>query len=157
MPRKSKKVVVIDEAGDRQSAAPDNKFFDRKQRFAAWSKACPTKLERKFFKLVGSEEGPFNFIPQFPMSGYLLDFFSPTFNICIEVDGPEHAHRKNHDAQRDKVLAEQGVRTLRISAGDLNIYTPHAIISLIESFIAQVQVQSPAPQAQASKATTHAQ
>jgi very-short-patch-repair endonuclease len=114
-------------------------------------------LELKLWKILGKEDGPWGFIPQFTMSGYLLDFFSPTCNICLEADGPEHTHRKAHDAQRDKVLAEQGVRTLRISAGDLNIYTPHAIISLIESFIAQVQVQSPAPQAQASKATTHAQ
>lgn len=160
MPRKSKKVVVIDEAGQQQSKGPDGQFYDRKERFAHWSRTCPTRLEKKFWKMIGADENPWKFFPQVPQDEYLMDFFSHQFNLCVELDGPEHAHRKARDAKRDQALLAAGIWTLRLTAGEMAIHTPHAIIALIESCLTnmvQVQVQSPAPQAQASKATTHAQ
>jgi very-short-patch-repair endonuclease len=48
---------------------------------------------------------------QVPVDEYILDFYSPRYKLCVEIDGP--LHEVVRDAIRDRRLAERGVRTLR--------------------------------------------
>jgi very-short-patch-repair endonuclease len=72
-----------------------------------------------------------HFRKQHPFGPYVLDFYCDTAKLCVEVDGQSHgfgarlrrtasAHgfgaRPERDARRDAMLAEHGVRTLRLRA-----------------------------------------
>ncbi|MEQ7154828.1 endonuclease domain-containing protein [Brevundimonas aurifodinae] len=56
---------------------------------------------------------------QHPLGPYILDFYCDAARLAVEVDGGTHHEEAQaaHDARRDRWLAEQGVRTLRVSAG----------------------------------------
>ena len=58
---------------------------------------------------------------QHPLGPYILDFFSVSASLCVEIDGYSHdvGDGPAHDARRDQWLAEQGVRTLRLQAKDV--------------------------------------
>lgn len=47
---------------------------------------------------------------------YILDFYLPKYNICIELDGKHHYEdikQYNHDVERDSSLKGLGIKTLR--------------------------------------------
>jgi very-short-patch-repair endonuclease len=58
---------------------------------------------------------------QHPAGPYSLDFYCDAAKLCIEIDGEAHAcdGRPQADARRDAWLAERGVFTLRIPAGEI--------------------------------------
>jgi very-short-patch-repair endonuclease len=51
--------------------------------------------------------------PQFPALRFFLDFADPIQQIAVELDGAKW-HDEQRDAQRDRILLEQGWRTFRI-------------------------------------------
>jgi len=55
---------------------------------------------------------------QHPVGPYILDFYCDAARLAVEVDGATHLDEAQaaHDARRDQWLAEQGMRTLRVSA-----------------------------------------
>ncbi len=55
---------------------------------------------------------------QHPLGPYILDFYCDAARLAVEVDGGVHHTEAQaaHDTCRDRWLAEQGVRTLRVSA-----------------------------------------
>ena len=67
-----------------------------------------------------SDDNPV-FRNQHPIGPYVLDFYCPQARLCIEVDGACHSRddRIAKDAIRDAHLAEMGIRTYRIFAGDV--------------------------------------
>ncbi|MFX9061709.1 DUF559 domain-containing protein, partial [Acinetobacter baumannii] len=48
---------------------------------------------------------------------YVLDFFCPAAQLCVEVDGP--MHNPDRDALRDEALLKMGVETIRLPSADL--------------------------------------
>ena len=58
---------------------------------------------------------------QHPFGPYILDFFSVSASLCVEIDGYSHdvGDGPAHDARRDRWLKAQGVRTLRLQARDV--------------------------------------
>jgi len=52
---------------------------------------------------------------------FILDFFHPDSNLCVEVDGSAHRHRVTRDHRRDNLLRKIGIRTLRFSNNDVLI------------------------------------
>ncbi len=56
---------------------------------------------------------------QYRLGPYILDFYAPAAQLCVEVDGEQHAERQDADARRDAYVAEQGILTLRIPSLDL--------------------------------------
>jgi very-short-patch-repair endonuclease len=55
------------------------------------------------------------------MGPYILDFYCSSARLAVEVDGAAHDNpdRARHDELRDAWLSTRGVKTLRISAGDV--------------------------------------
>jgi very-short-patch-repair endonuclease len=49
------------------------------------------------------------------IAGYIVDFYCASAKLAVEIDGGSHLDGAEHDALRDRVLAEMGIRTLRIS------------------------------------------
>jgi len=58
---------------------------------------------------------------QHPAGPYILDFACLQSRLAIEIDGEAHGRGEAsvHDEARDEWLANQGFRTLRISARDV--------------------------------------
>jgi very-short-patch-repair endonuclease len=56
---------------------------------------------------------------QHPVGPYILDFYCSTARLAIEIDGTLHEQHSEHDEGRDRWLARQGIRVLRIAAADI--------------------------------------
>lgn len=56
---------------------------------------------------------------QEPMFGWIADFWCPSYNLVIEVDGKFHERQKEADALRDRVLLGHGVATIRFTAREV--------------------------------------
>ena len=54
---------------------------------------------------------------QFPISQYILDFYSPQFKLGIEADGGHHyaSEGKEKDQRRTEELSKMGIKILRFS------------------------------------------
>ena len=52
---------------------------------------------------------------------YVLDFYCAAARLAVEVDGSQHdlPEQIAHDRRRDRWLAEQGIRVMRIAATDI--------------------------------------
>jgi len=85
----------------------------------------------------------YHFRRQVPFRGYYLDFVCFSRRLVVEVDGEMHSveERARHDAVRDRVLAREGFRTLRLPSmaviGGLDL----ALLRIREA----LEQQSPSP------------
>jgi adenine-specific DNA-methyltransferase len=54
---------------------------------------------------------------QFSVGGYILDFYSPEYKLCIEADGGQHYLDEGRlkDEVRAKELSKMGVQIIRFS------------------------------------------
>ena len=66
---------------------------------------------------------------QWPMFGYIADFYCNALRLVIEVDGPTHGTEEQveHDRVRDAALAGQSIRVLRLSNDDIVHRLPETI------------------------------
>lgn len=51
--------------------------------------------------------------------GFIVDFYCAAAQLAVELDGPSHEDRAGADLERDRVLAELGIQTLRIKNEEL--------------------------------------
>jgi very-short-patch-repair endonuclease len=51
--------------------------------------------------------------------GFIVDFYCAAAQLAVELDGPLHEDREEADFERDRALAELGIRTLRIRNEEL--------------------------------------
>jgi very-short-patch-repair endonuclease len=58
---------------------------------------------------------------QHPIGRYVLDFYCAELKLAVEVDGHGHDHPDvmRHDRARTAWLATQGIRVVRLAAGDV--------------------------------------
>jgi len=68
---------------------------------------------------------------QHAIGSYILDFYCPSVNLCVEVDGPTHEDREEHDARRTAWLNAEGVRVVRFTVADVT-ERPAWVIAEIE-------------------------
>jgi very-short-patch-repair endonuclease len=63
----------------------------------------------------------YKFRRQYPIGGYILDFFCNELNLAIELDGSGHAdaEQSGYDEVRTNVLNGAGIRVLRFWNHDL--------------------------------------
>ena len=47
------------------------------------------------------------------IAGFIVDFYCHAASLVVELDGPIHANQVEYDSERDRVLAEKGLRVLR--------------------------------------------
>ena len=47
------------------------------------------------------------------IAGFIVDFYCHAASLVVELDGPIHASQVEVDTERDRVLAEKGMRVLR--------------------------------------------
>ena len=64
-------------------------------------------------KLRAKQLKGIKFRRQQPIGGFIVDFISFKKRIIIELDGGQHAERKQEDKERDLQLSKSGYRVLR--------------------------------------------
>ena len=105
-----------------------------------------TDAERKLWsRLRNRRLAGIKFRRQFPISKYILDFYSPEYKLGVEADGGQHYTETNEqkDKKRTKDLTLLGVQILRFSDIDIlkNIEgVCENILNIIE-----VNEESPSP------------
>ncbi|EYB68810.1 hypothetical protein DEIPH_ctg017orf0179 [Deinococcus phoenicis] len=79
-----------------------------------------TPAERKlWFEFLRTH--PVKFRRQVPLHGYILDFYSPSLKLCIELDGRSHDGQaaQQYDAERTRQLTASGIRVVRFSNAEV--------------------------------------
>ena len=49
------------------------------------------------------------------IAGFIVDFYCHSIGLVIEVDGKIHDKQKDYDAERDNIIAAQGLTILRFT------------------------------------------
>ena len=72
---------------------------------------------------------------QYVVVNYILDFFIPTANIAIELDGSQHGEpeARKADQERDSDLLSMGIKTLRYTNIDINKNFDGVIIDILKN------------------------
>ncbi|MBI5699456.1 endonuclease domain-containing protein [Candidatus Saganbacteria bacterium] len=74
-----------------------------------------TKTEKTLWRYL-SNRGfcQFKFRRQYPLAGFILDFYCPEKRMGIEIDGPIHDNKPEHDKERQVIIENYGIRVLRL-------------------------------------------
>jgi very-short-patch-repair endonuclease len=75
-----------------------------------------TSAEATLWKILkNSQVGGYKFRRQHSVGKYVLDFYCPSLQLAIELDGESHADLINiaQDAERDEWLNQQGITVFR--------------------------------------------
>ncbi len=113
-------------------------------RLATWGAANMTALEKKFWAMIGRDGNPWHLIPQFPVRGYVLDFYAPHAKVAIELDGPHHLRQAAADLNRDKILAKtEAILTLRLTRADLVRKGTKGIYDYLEGVFSNIELPKP--------------
>jgi very-short-patch-repair endonuclease len=78
----------------------------------------------------------YKFRRQFPLLGYIVDFYCHNLKLVIEVDGPVHDEEsaRIYDAKRDKLLKINGYNVLRFSNYDV-LENLHSTVDTIKNHV----------------------
>ena len=79
-------------------------------------RVAPSEPERVMWQALRASQLGVRFRRQVVWGGFILDFFAPSVGLVVEVDGAQHAWRRNADKRRDRALEGAGLRVLRIPA-----------------------------------------
>lgn len=72
-----------------------------------------TMPERILWRQLARGQAGAKFSRQMPLGPYFADFLCRELRLVIELDGPSHDLRPEHDATRDAWMHSQGYRVLR--------------------------------------------
>ncbi|MCH7673398.1 endonuclease domain-containing protein [candidate division KSB1 bacterium] len=82
----------------------------------------PTEAEQKLWQYLKEKQvSGVKFRRQYSVDAYILDFYSPSLKLAIEVDGPSHLTSRGieHDENRTTHIEGFGIRILRFTNDDV--------------------------------------
>jgi very-short-patch-repair endonuclease len=91
-----------------------------------------TDSERKLWSRIRRKQIlGLQFYRQRPIGNYIVDFYCPSAQLVLEVDGSHHAnkHAIERDKYRDSYLKQQGVKILRFD----NLQVLNQLDAVVES------------------------
>ena len=77
------------------------------------------------------------FYRQKTIGSYIVDFYAPSANLVIEIDGFHHLKQENieQDRYRDSYLKELGLRVLRFGNDQVKSSLPYVIKQIVNALI----------------------
>jgi very-short-patch-repair endonuclease len=84
--------------------------------YAQRMRVAPSEPEWVLWQALRGSRLGMRFRRQVVLHGFIVDFFAPSARLVVEVDGAQHALRRNADKRRDRLLAHAGLRVVRIPA-----------------------------------------
>src|SRR5665213_418444 len=96
-----------------------------------------TDVEMKLWQKLRNRQLGADFRRQHPAGSFILDFYCPSLNLAIELDGGQHAEARR-DRARDAWLNERGVTTLRFWNTDVTENTS-GVLETIAAKVSELQ------------------
>ncbi len=91
-----------------------NRYLVELKKLARNNRNNPTKAESIFWNMVIRKKFmEYGFLRQKPILRFILDFYSPKSLLAIEIDGDSHENKTNYDLERDRMLSNIGIKTIR--------------------------------------------
>jgi len=87
----------------------------------------------------------FKFRRQQPLGNYIADFVCFERRLIVEIDGGQHAAKKEYDAKRDSWLHDQGFIVLRFWNSDI-VENMEGVLQSILDNLRNTPFLSPSPQ-----------
>jgi very-short-patch-repair endonuclease len=101
-------------------------------------RTVPTDAERRLWALVRDHRlAGFKFRRQVPIGSYIADVLCAERKLIVELDGSQHAE-SNRDMERDRWLAGQGFRIVRVWNNDM-LARPSAVLETIYAALTEDQ------------------
>ena len=98
------------------------------QQYAHRNRAQLTDSEARLWAALSGRKLGVQFRRQVPLAGcFIVDFFAPSVQLVVEVDGGYHALQRRADERRDAKLRRLGFRVLRIDASLVMRILPEAL------------------------------
>lgn len=69
--------------------------------------------------LRGKQISGLRFRRQYPVAGFIVDFYCAEARLAIELDGVSHLGRRANDAERTRILQGHGLRVIRFTNDEL--------------------------------------
>ncbi len=94
---------------------------DHNYQLARQQRKAPSLPEGLLWRELRGGRGGLKFRRQHPVGRFVLDFYCAAAKCGFEIDGIAHdmGNRPTRDAERDDLLARQGVRVVRIPAREV--------------------------------------
>ena len=90
--------------------------------------------------LRGRKMYGYQFLRQFPIKNYIVDFTCRKLKLVIEIDGYSHNFKYDEDSKRDKNLREVGYKVLRFTEREIK-YEINNVSRAIEIYIEEFEEQ----------------
>ena len=105
------------------------------RKFAAENRRNMTPAEKALWQQLRGQQLGVKFLRQYIIGNYIVDFFCPSKQLIIEVDGKYHYAEDNQDFDniRDTYLSLQGYKVLR--------FINEQVLCNIDQVIAKIQTQ----------------
>jgi shikimate kinase/very-short-patch-repair endonuclease len=79
-----------------------------------------TPAEEFFWELVRDRRfDGLKFRRQYPLGGFIPDFYCPEYKLAVELDGSVHQHQAERDQARDEAINRYGIRVVHIKNADI--------------------------------------
>jgi adenine-specific DNA-methyltransferase len=107
---------------------------------------CPDAEKRMWSILRSRKLSGFKFRRQYPIGGYIVDFYCLRKRLAIELDGGQHADEENlkYDERRTESLNALGVRVMRFWDHDV-LRDTEAVAETIWRILTTGEEPSPRP------------
>lgn len=100
--------------------------------FARTNRKKQTDAEKLLWSKLRNKKLGYKFRRQYPIAGYILDFYCVEEKIAIELDGSQHRDNKEYDDERTNILQGYGVTVLRFWDNDLLRNTDTVLERILE-------------------------
>jgi very-short-patch-repair endonuclease len=101
----------------------------------------PTKAGNYFAALVSNQFPHRQCLREVIRGYYIMDFYFPAVNLCVEIDGGIHELEKvkEHDCNRDQYLSRvHGLRILRITNKQV-LKEPETVVKILSEYLTDKQ------------------
>ena len=98
-----------------------------------------TDAEKKLWTLLRNRQlNGVKFRRQFPVGGYILDFYCPDYRLAIEADGGQHYENKvkDQDDLRTRELNNLGIEMIRFTDREI-LTNSDGVVEAIQNAIAK--------------------
>ena len=86
----------------------------------------------------------YRFRRQAPVGPFIIDFLCIEARLAIELDGSQHASARIYDEQRERMLAQRGIRVLRFWNNEV-LQRTEAVLQVISVELDKGAARSPHP------------
>jgi very-short-patch-repair endonuclease len=102
---------------------------------ARYLRSNPTASESRLWEHLRKEQlRGYKFRRQHIIRVFIVDFYSPSSKLIIEIDGPIHRSQKEQDAERDRALQTLGYRVLRFTNDQVDNEL-ETVLKIISSYL----------------------